>query len=568
MEKTGKICIIMANITEDFRDEYVIGMEKQANRLGYTTCVFSMPLLDELHINNENLVYDLIDFEKYDGVLFFEDSFSAQKGLGIQIEKIIWDKCQKPVVVLGDSLNYTESLFDDNRLGTEMLTDHMIEQHDCNLLYFLGGQPGQPSKNELGFMQSLEKHNIPCTEENLIYGGYWLECGESLAKDIAYHAVETPDAVICQDDTVAFFFIKALAKYGIRVPEDIKVAGYGARNDSRNNILSITTFPNNAQYTGRLAMAKLHSVITGSPLPSINSPKCEIITGMSCGCGRRKPDDIRMLLEKHETARMQNIYFSNSQLEEKLMDCREYKGLFPVIFHSSYLLTDKNFLAISVKEDEKMSRCIYLRNHIWEDTPLLFESTELFPRHLVKNSELRNLHILPITYKEEFLGHFIIGYKEALVYNEITKKYVNKLALALWQIKHRAADAIFALQQTENTPTETEPSAMDSIFVQKENALHKVAIENILFFETEGRKTMAVLKNGRYEIKKTLGQLENLLEGQNFMRVSKSTLLNLSKVTSVAPDADRTLSATLTGKVTVRISRKNANKFKERIHLV
>lgn len=567
MVKNGKICILMANMTGDYRDEYVIGIEKQANRLGYTTYIFSMPLLDELHTNNEESIFDLIDYETYDGVIFFSDSFSALKGLGQKIEKRVIDKCSKPVVVLGDSLNYTETIFEDNSLGCEMLTSHMIEQHDCNLLYFLGGQPGQTSRNDLGFIRALEKHHIPYTQENLIYGGYWLECGESLAKDIAYHTVEMPDAVICQDDTVALFFIKALAKYGIRVPEDIKVTGYGARNDSRNNILSITTFSSNAQYTGRLAMAKLHSLIDNCPVPAIALPKCDLITGISCGCGKRKPEDIRMLLEKHETARMQNIYFSNSQLEEKLMDCREYKDLFPVIFHSSYLLADKNFLAVSIKEDENISRCIYLRNHMWEDTPLLFESSKLFPQHLVQNSELRNLHILPLTYKEEFLGHFIIGYKEALIYNNITKKYVNRLAFTLWQMKHRATPPLAAPLLMNNTPMEEEQAPVDSIFVQKDYSLHKVATDNILFFETEGRKTMTVLKNGRYEVKKTLGQLEVLLATQNFMRVSKSTLLNLSKVVSVTPDADRTLLATLSGKVTIRISRKNAAAFKERIHL-
>lgn len=575
MEKHGKICIIMANMTDDFRDEYVVGMEKQANRLGYATYVFSMPLLDELHLNNEDAIYELIDFEDYDGVIFFEDSFSAQKGLGTQIEKNIQEKCQKPVVVLGDSLNYAETLFDDNSTGCEMLTDHMIEKHDCALLYFLGGQPGQISKNDLGFIRSLEKHGLPCTDENMIYGGYWMECGENLAKDIAYHTVEMPDAVICQDDTVALFFIKALTKYGIRVPEDIKVAGYGTRNDSRNNILSITTFPSNAQYTGRLAMAKLHALISGCPVPPVAMPKSDVIPGMSCGCGDCKPDDIRMLLEKHEKQRMQNIFFNNSQLEEKLIDCREYKELFPVIFHSSYLLSDKNFLAINTKEDETTSRCIYLRNHMWEDNPLLFKSTKLFPEHLVKNNELRNVHILPITYKEVFLGHFVIGYKEALVYNKITKKYINRLAFALWQIRHRttsiastlADDAVPQQTHADRQPTENTDSSADTLFVQKENTMHKIAIDTILFFETENRKTMAVLKNGRYEVKKNLIQLEELLVNKNFMRISKSTLLNLSKVTSVAPDADRTLSATLVGKITVRISRKNANEFKERIHL-
>jgi DNA-binding LytR/AlgR family response regulator len=75
------------------------------------------------------------------------------------------------------------------------------------------------------------------------------------------------------------------------------------------------------------------------------------------------------------------------------------------------------------------------------------------------------------------------------------------------------------------------------------------------------------MKNGRFEIKKTLSELEDLYKDYNFFRVSKSALVNLAKVTSVASDVDRTLLATLTGKLTIRVSRKNANEFKERVNL-
>lgn len=576
MENKGRICIIMANMIEDFRDSYVVGIEKQANRLGYSTFVFSMPLLDELHTNKEEAIFDLIDFDHYEGAIFFEDSFSAYKGLGNHIEKMLHAKCHIPIVVLGESLLFSESQSENNCAGCEAVTDHIIETHGSELLYFLGGQPGQSSKNDIGFINSLKKHGLPCTDDNLIYGGYWMECGEHLAKDIAYHIVDKPDAVICQDDTVAFFFIKALAQYGIRVPEDIIVAGFGARKDSQNNILSITTISCNAEYTGRCAMARLHSLITGAPEPLITPPKHPVITGMSCGCGDKKPEDVRLCLEMHEKKRMQKIYYQNSQLEEKLLCCSDYKDLFPVILHSSYLIADKTFLAISTKMDDATSRCIYLRNHMWDDTPILFNSTELFPAHLVKNAEIKNMHILPLTYHDTFLGHIAVGYKEPLVYDNILKQYANRLSMALWQMHRNNSrnnqtgldSAAPAITNKEAVPIFKENTTTNTILIQKDNTLHKIPLDNILFFESEGRKTVAVLKNGRYEVKKNLSQLEELLQQQNFMRVSKSALVNMAKVISITPDSDRTLLATLAGKITVRVSRKNANAFKANLHSI
>ena len=572
MDASPKVCIIMADITEDYRDDYVIGMEKQANRFGYHTHIFSMPLLDEIHTKREEEIYQLIDFDQYAGVIFFENSFAAHKSLGNMVENLIHKNCRKPVIVLGDSLIFSETYQPNNQAGTEALTDHMIEKHGCELLYFLGGEPGSPMANDAGFMASLKKHGIPCTADNLIYGGYWLECGEALAKDIAYNIVEKPDCVICQDDTVAFFFIKALTKYGIRVPEDIMVTGFGARKDSRNNILSITTYPSNAEYDGRKIMAQLHALIQSCEVTEISLPKSNIITGMSCGCGDRKPADIRLQLERHEARRMNEIYYRNSELEEKLCGCRNYKELHPVIFHSSYLIQDKSFLSINIKESDSASRCIYLRNHAWDDEPLLFNSHDIYPRHLL-GSEPRNLHILPMTFQSRFIGHVAVGYDEACVYNTILKQYISRLAIAVSLIQNRLSIETTMQQQIDlqsridSLNNKNVQQNNDIIFAEKEHSLHKVPLENVLLFESEGRKTMVVLKNGRFEVKKTLNQLEELYSHKNFMRVSKSALVNLLKVTSITPDTDRTLLATLTGKVTVRVSRKNTTEFKERINI-
>ena len=72
MGKKGNICVIMADVTEDYRDESLIGVAKQAEKLNYVTTVFSMALLNQQKTQGEESVYDLIDFNKYDGVVFFE----------------------------------------------------------------------------------------------------------------------------------------------------------------------------------------------------------------------------------------------------------------------------------------------------------------------------------------------------------------------------------------------------------------------------------------------------------------------------------------------------------------
>ena len=570
MQYTNKICIIMLNMTEDYRDEYIVGIEKQANKLGYNTVTFSLPLLDEIHTGKEEEIYRLIDFDMYAGVVFFENSFSTHKALGNMVETLIHEKCTKPVIVLGDSLLFSETYLPDNSQGIEMLTNHVIEEHNCQILYYLGGERKNSQRNDAGFVRALKNHHLSCTDDNLIYGGYWSECGEALAKDIAYHMIEKPDGVICQNDTVAFFFIKALSKYGIRIPEDIIVTGYGARNDSRNNILSITTYPSNAEYHGRRVMSQLHAMISNSEEPQINFPKSKVITGMSCGCGNQKSSDIRLQLELHEEHRMTEICYRNSELEQKLYNSHTYKDLHPIILNSSYLIKNKTFISFNVKKDDTTSRCLYIRNHVWNDAPILFPSRELYPYQLAKH-HAKNLHILPMAFNNQFLGHVVVGYDDPLVYTNILKRYISRLAIAISLIQSQNKLLSAKTQQDNIALTGTKKDsqslpAQEVIFVQKGNSLHKVPLDNILLFETEERKTIVVMKNGRYEIKKTLSQLEELLAEKNFFRISKSTIVNLDKIVSITPDADRTLLATLTGKITVRVSRKNANQFKMKLN--
>lgn len=587
MEQNGNICVIMMDMREDYRDDYIVGIERQANKLGYNTTIFSMPMLNEMYTRNEEAIFELIDFDEYVGVVFFEMSFSSHKSLGKTIEKTISDKCNKPVLVIGESNIFENKLSSENAQDYEILTDHVITKHNCQVLYYLGGYPNNSSGRDIGFMNCMKKHGLVCTDDNMIYGGFWLECGEKLAKDIAYNIVEKPDAVMCYDDAVAFFFIKALAKYGIRVPEDIIVAGFGAKVHSKNNVISITTFPSDGEYIGRKAVVQLHSLLRGEIPIRISPPRGEVITGVSCGCGIHKPLDIRRGLELHEKRRMEEIYYHNSELEERLFSCKDYESISEVVNNTHYLVPDKEILVINVHLDNKTSKCIHMTYVVDAGNYVDFETKDLYPRSYVFGSEPKNLHVVPMNFNGKMYGHVAIGYNEPMVYNFLLKRYVSRLAAALEVLSIRNSSKIQQAQPAAQTMVQstvqntaeangdspemtpaigtTAKHTSSAVFVVKDGSLNKVLVENVLCFEAEGRKTFAVLKSGRYEIKKTLTELEELLMSRSFMRVSKSALINMDRVVRYVNSSERTIVVTLAGQVDVRVSRSKVQEFKDAV---
>lgn len=562
MGKKGNICVIMADVTEDYRDEYLIGVAKQAEKLNYVTTVFSMALLNQQKTQGEESVYDLIDFNKYDGVVFFEKSFSANKSLGKRVERYISEKCNKPVVVLGNSTILGDAFSGDYSRNIELLTDHIIEQHNCELLYFLGGYQGYATKIDVGFMNSLKKHGISVTDDNMIYGGFWRECADKLAEDIAYGNVEKPDAVICYSDIIAFFFIKALFRHGIRVPDDIIVTGFSASTTAQNGILSITTCSCDTEYLGRIAVSRLHSLISGEDETQIIRPRPNIITGMSCGCGTNQHHNMRRSLEMHEKRSVEDTHFANSELDERLFACRDIQDISDVISQTHYLIADKSSLAVCLHVDKNTSRCLFMLDFIGKEDQVDFKSTDILPPNSAQADSSTIIYVLPIVFNDKNLGHIAVCYNKPTIYNAHFKNYTRHLAIGLevLGIRNNAA-----LSLTEpSVPTESDRKSK-TLFAYNGETLHRLSIDNVLYFETDGRKTVAVLRSARLVVRNSLSQLEEQYMDAGFLRVSKSTLLNITKVTGYTPDSDRTMLATLAGNVKIRISRKFASEFKARM---
>lgn len=560
----NNICIINGDMRNDYGDGYVMGAEKRANELGYRTTVFSLISYGTTDTNNEECIYSYINFEDYDGVLFMEHSFSAHKHIARNIEVLLKENCRIPVVTVGESDVLEECVSLDSMDDFEAITDHLVVVHGCRRIYCLGGIRNRNNRRVDGFEKSILKHGLNPEECVALYGGYWTDCAEKLAKDIAGGNVEMPEAIVCVTDIVALALIKALFKQGIRVPEDIRVCGYNAHPSAFNNLISITTLPVNTRACGETAMNRLHELISGEQVPLKQIPSYSIITGKSCGCGSQSPSNLRFRLAEAEKDEMHNVYFRNSRLEELLVEAGSVNEMVAIFKDKEYLIPDSEILSVCLLDAEGTPVCRYLTNSIVGGDGVKVEGKSLFPKRISLPEDVYNYHILPIMYAGVNYGYLIVGYKDALVHNKYFKRFCRCVALGC-RVHFGPSRQITG--QIVQKPAEEEPAvkSADTVFGKKNNVMHRLGIEQIVYFEAQGKRVYAVTKNGQYEVNQRLFEIEEMFADRGFMRVSKSVVLHTAKVVGVKMEEDRSCLAYFSSQIFTRVSRSYVKDFRNRM---
>ena len=83
-----------------------------------------------------------------------------------------------------------------------------------------------------------------------------------------------------------------------------------------------------------------------------------------------------------------------------------------------------------------------------------------------------------------------------------------------------------------------------------------VNASEVLYFESVDNRTFLYTQDEVMEIKQRLYELECLLPAKDFIRVSKSKIVNLNKIQSLKPELNRTILATMCNGEQLYISRK------------
>ena len=98
-------------------------------------------------------------------------------------------------------------------------------------------------------------------------------------------------------------------------------------------------------------------------------------------------------------------------------------------------------------------------------------------------------------------------------------------------------------------------SRQGSLTGTKDSRQYEIAVSDIYYFESVDGKTFFYTKDQVYETSYRIYELESMLRPKNFLRVSKSMLLNLMKIRSIQSALNGRFAAVLLSGEEVIISR-------------
>lgn len=94
------------------------------------------------------------------------------------------------------------------------------------------------------------------------------------------------------------------------------------------------------------------------------------------------------------------------------------------------------------------------------------------------------------------------------------------------------------------------------LYAKKDNKMFFVNSSDILYFDSVDNRTFLYTEDDVMEIKQRLYELEVSLSDKDFVRISKSQIVNINKIRSLKPELNRTILATMSNGEQLYISRK------------
>jgi len=151
------------------------------------------------------------------------------------------------------------SILPADLIGGYTVTEHLIRQGYRRIAMITGEPWAEPSKSrEEGYRQALINHDL-LPDNNLVRRGNWSVKQSYLQTLALLEKTPRPEAIFCASDLMAVGCYQAIARKGMRIPEDIAVAGYDNQLLANELTPALTTIDLPYDDMGRLAV----DVITG-----------------------------------------------------------------------------------------------------------------------------------------------------------------------------------------------------------------------------------------------------------------------------------------------------------------
>lgn len=252
-QETRLIGVIIPDVSNPVFSKIIHGVEKEANRSNY-----NILLCNSRYDETQEIKYlDILKEKEVDGLIFH--GFHSSDKIDERLSSF-----EKPIVSVGNESKigkYPVVLIDNEQAAFEM-TEYLIGKGHRNIAMIHGpiDDPYAGYQRIKGYQKAIEVNNIDYNNEYMEPGHYKFQDGYEGIKRLLERKPDIT-AVFCANDEMAIGAIKGIVDMGLRVPQDIAVAGFDDIDIAKVFIPSLTTVHQPFEKKGESAMKAVLSLL-------------------------------------------------------------------------------------------------------------------------------------------------------------------------------------------------------------------------------------------------------------------------------------------------------------------
>ena len=242
----------------------------------YFLALFNGVLAAATHFEQNTTVFALRDWNndmrrlssicdgRIDGVILFAPTFSEEAASALP--------GHTPFVSIhaNSTVPSMINIESDEEKGAHAMVEHLIARGHRRIMHIAGPEGFIGADRRVaGYKAALKEHKLRFEKPLLIHSGFETTRGfEAMHGWLKHHAGEAlPHAVFCASDDIALGCMEALAEWGLRVPDDISVAGFDDTLAARASVPRLTTVRQPLVLMGRIAteilLSKIGTIVGG-----------------------------------------------------------------------------------------------------------------------------------------------------------------------------------------------------------------------------------------------------------------------------------------------------------------
>lgn len=166
-----------------------------------------------------------------------------------------------PIVTVDRTYDNRIGIISDNYQGQKELLEYIIGMGHRKIAYVHGLDSAVTRQRIKSFRETMQKHDIAITDEYMKVAEYRDPVMTAVRTEELLRLSDPPTCILFPDDYAAYGGINVIKAAGLRIPEDISIAGYDGITLAKMIEPKLTTIEQDTKTLGMLAAKKLISLI-------------------------------------------------------------------------------------------------------------------------------------------------------------------------------------------------------------------------------------------------------------------------------------------------------------------